>query len=468
MEKANGSRKANVIRYESTKMWEIAQALQPMKVDLFEEDMDIANPRNIAAFSEAFRLHCEGILEDKQFLEFLKSREYTVGMAEYYDGCAFGLFEMLNVRSTHQLSAIPMCEQTAFIHGLPAPPSFVPALISNQAQITPISGFFERARNLYFHLRYSYLIAPRLVAPTDEVFKEKISAKFPSLIQLMQKVDYVWVNTNEQLDIARPTTSKFKFVGGIALKPPTSLDEELQRLIDESPKGVVLMSFGSLLDDLATKPAVLRTILDSFAQFPDHLFLCKLTIGDDAKAKDLLEQHPNVRIYSWLNQQGILAHPKTRAFISHVGLNGLNEAAFAGVPLVAIPFSADGPYNSAAAVRRGIAVALDRKTLTVHGLTNAIRRVLEDETIRHNSKDLHEKLVSQPFKPADVFVRTVEYAAQFNGMPELTLQSTSLSTFEYFCLDVFLSIIAASIFMVALFGCLIRRCLYGKQKRKIE
>ncbi|KAI6216668.1 Glucuronosyltransferase [Aphelenchoides fujianensis] len=409
-------------------MWEIARALQPMKVDLFEEDMDIGNPRNIAAFSEAFRLHCEGILEDKQFLEFLKSREYTVGMAEYYDGCAFGLFEMLNIRSTHQLSAIPICEQTAFIHGLPAPPSFVPgkwisgenycliflALISNQAQITSISGFFERVRNLYFHLRYSYSIAPRLMAPTNEVFKEKISADFPPLLQLMQKVDYVWVNTNEQLDFARPTTPKFKFIGGIALKPPTPLDEELLRLIDESPKGVVLMSFGSLLDDLATKPAVLRTILDSFAQFPDHLFLCKLTIGDDAQVKELLQTHPNLRIYS------------------------------------------------------GIAVALDRKTLTVYSLTSAIKRVLEDETIRSNLKDLREKLVSQPFKAAEVFVKTVEYAAQFNGMPELTLRSTSLSTFEYFCLDVFFSFIAVIISMVALIAYVVRRCLYGKQKRKIE
>jgi UDP:flavonoid glycosyltransferase YjiC (YdhE family) len=33
-----------------------------------------------------------------------------------------------------------------------------------------------------------------------------------------------------------------------------------------------------------------------------------------------------------------LAHPKTVAFVSHIGLNSLNEAVHFGIPLVAVPF----------------------------------------------------------------------------------------------------------------------------------
>jgi hypothetical protein len=34
----------------------------------------------------------------------------------------------------------------------------------------------------------------------------------------------------------------------------------------------------------------------------------------------------------------LLAHPKTAAFVSHVGVNSLNEAVYFGVPMVVVPF----------------------------------------------------------------------------------------------------------------------------------
>jgi hypothetical protein len=40
--------------------------------------------------------------------------------------------------------------------------------------------------------------------------------------------------------------------------------------------------------------------------------------------------HPHV--------QDVLGHPATRAVVSHCGLHSVNEAAFHGVPLVAVPF----------------------------------------------------------------------------------------------------------------------------------
>lgn len=35
--------------------------------------------------------------------------------------------------------------------------------------------------------------------------------------------------------------------------------------------------------------------------------------------------------------QDVLGHPNTRAFVSHCGVHSVNEAAFHGVPVVAVP-----------------------------------------------------------------------------------------------------------------------------------
>lgn len=52
-------------------------------------------------------------------LDYLRSRNYTVGFAENFDACAWGVFRLLNIKSTHELNAIALTENSHIIHGLP-------------------------------------------------------------------------------------------------------------------------------------------------------------------------------------------------------------------------------------------------------------------------------------------------------------------------------------------------------------
>lgn len=61
----------------------------------------------------------------------------------------------------------------------------------------------------------------------------------------------------------------------------------------------------------------------------------------------------NVKLLSWLPQNDILGHSKTRLFIGHAGLNGILESTYHGVPMICSPFFGDQFDNARIAKHAG-------------------------------------------------------------------------------------------------------------------
>ena len=59
-----------------------------------------------------------------------------------------------------------------------------------------------------------------------------------------------------------------------------------------------------------------------------------------------MEIPDNLKVVNWLPQNDLLGHAKTRAFVSHMGINGATEAAYHGVPLVAACIMSDSYANT--------------------------------------------------------------------------------------------------------------------------
>ena len=74
----------------------------------------------------------------------------------------------------------------------------------------------------------------------------------------------------------------------------------------------------------------------------------------------------------------LAAHPQIKAFVYHCGMNGVWEAVYHGVPMVAVPLMWDQPDNAQRIVTRGIGVKVDIATLTSDKLAEAIRTVIND------------------------------------------------------------------------------------------
>ena len=84
----------------------------------------------------------------------------------------------------------------------------------------------------------------------------------------------------------------------------------------------------------------------------------------------------NIKIASWLPQNDILGHPKTRLFFGHAGLNGMFESIYHGVPMICSPFFGDQFDNSQAAKSAGFAESLNLGKVTSEELVSVIQTVL--------------------------------------------------------------------------------------------
>lgn len=161
--------------------------------------------------------------------------------------------------------------------------------------------------------------------------------------------------------------------------------------MDESKKGVVLVSFGTVGKSVNMSSATKKALLDAFAQFPDVTFLWKYERPEDNVARG----YPNVVTVKWIPQIDLLGgfisailmplteglgHPKLLAFITHAGMNSIRETVAKGVPMVCVPLFGDQQRNAKMVESRNIAVMLKKDRLTTENVAGALRRILYEDT----------------------------------------------------------------------------------------
>ncbi|KTF92138.1 hypothetical protein cypCar_00012916 [Cyprinus carpio] len=98
--------------------------------------------------------------------------------------------------------------------------------------------------------------------------------------------------------------------------------------------------------------------------------MCCRFYGDMVERSRILGA--NTRIYKWIPQNDLLSHPKTRAFITHGGTNGIYEAIYHGVPMVGIPLFGDQADNLAHMKAKVAAVVMDFNSMQIQDLVDGL------------------------------------------------------------------------------------------------
>lgn len=116
----------------------------------------------------------------------------------------------------------------------------------------------------------------------------------------------------------------------------------------------------------------------------------------------------NVRAYSGVPQMQVLAHADV--FATHCGMNSVNEALSAGVPMVCLPVTGDQPGNAARLVELGVGRRVSPYFMSGRKLREAVEAVWQDGEMRQRAAALRERLRSQ--QDVASLVRRIEEVVQ--------------------------------------------------------
>ncbi|XP_044082150.1 UDP-glucuronosyltransferase 2B31-like isoform X4 [Neovison vison] len=274
-----------------------------------------------------------------------------------------------------------------------------------------------------------------------------------TLSELRGKAQIWLIRTYWDIEFPRPLLPNVEFVGGLHCKPAKPLPKEMEEFVQSSGEnGIVVFTLGSMITNLPEEKA--NVIASALAQIPQ-----KVLWRFAGKKPDNLG--PNTRLYDWIPQNDLLGHPKTKAFVTHGGTNGIYEAIHHGIPMVGIPLFADQHDNLAHMKAKGAAVSLDFHTLSSTDLLNALRMVINNPSYKENAMRLSKIHHDQPIKPLDRAVFWIEFVMRHKGAKHLRPASHDLTWFQYHSLDVIgflLACVAAAIFVTT------RCCLFCYRK----
>uniref|UniRef100_A0A672QRW8 UDP-glucuronosyltransferase n=1 Tax=Sinocyclocheilus grahami TaxID=75366 RepID=A0A672QRW8_SINGR len=269
-----------------------------------------------------------------------------------------------------------------------------------------VSAIFDDRMENFLRYLFSLLQERYIIVP---VYRELLERHFPpgtNLLTMQQSADIWLMRMDFVFEFPWPTMLNVVYMGGFQCQPAQALPTELEEFMQSSGKhGVVIMSLGAVVSALPT--AITEAIATAFAEIPQKVLWRYHGERPSTLGKNTL-------LLEWFPQNDLLGHPKTCVFVSHGGTNGIYEAIYHGVPVLALPLLFDQFDNVLQLQVRGAARVLKVATLTSQEFLEALKDVLENPLYRSSIRKLSELHHDRPLSPLD---RAAHLHSEGNNLP---------------------------------------------------
>ena len=161
---------------------------------------------------------------------------------------------------------------------------------------------------------------------------------------------------------------------------------------------------------------------------------------------------------TWLPQFDLLRHEKTKLFISHCGLNSLQESLLAGVPIIGFPILVDQPNNAGKVDRKGFGLKLELKSFSVQELVAAINEVITNPSYKAKVQKASEIMKSERVPPIEEAAYWINHVLMFGG-EHLRSYAQDIPLWKYLGLDIIAFFFLLWHIFLYLFISLVKYCL---------
>ncbi|KFU84702.1 UDP-glucuronosyltransferase 1-1, partial [Chaetura pelagica] len=416
----------------------------------------LKNYEGVKNTSVIFLDTCSSLLYDEELMKYLQDSKFDAVMVDPVLPCGPILAEHLSLPSVYFMRGLP-CTLDYKATQCPSPYSYVPrSFTDNSDHMT----FMERVKNLLIGF------SEHLLCYVFYLNHENLASEFlhrdVAVLELFSKASIWLMRYDFVFEYPRPIMPNIVYIGGINCEQKQPLSKEFEAIVNASGEhGIVVFSLGSMVSDIPRERA--KEIAKALGTVPQTV-LWRYT----GEVPPNLPK--NVKLVKWLPQNDLLAHPKTRAFITHGGSHGVYEGICNAVPMVLMPLFGDQMDNAKRIESRGAGLTLNILEMTSEDISTALKAVINDKKYKDNIQRLSDLHLDRPIHPLDLAVHWVEFVMRHKGAPHLRPAAHDLNWIQYHSLDVMaflLAVVLLSLFIslkCCLFCC--RRCCCKKGRTK--
>lgn len=370
---------------------------------------------------------CEAAFNSKHIKALLAKKEHydVVLMEQFSNDCMMAVAHVLQA----PVVALSSCAIMPWHYkrmGSPFMPSFMPV---NFLPHTDEMTFLQRLNNFFHYHALNFLYDQITQKATNELIRKHLGESIPPIEELVLNTNVMLINQHYSLTGSVPYAPGIVEIGGLQIQAPSPLDPDLKALLDKSQKGVIYVSWGSMIRPETLPSNRREALLRALSQFEETILM--------KWSNETLPNRPkNVHLRQWMPQKDILCHPNVKVFLTHGGLLGTSEACHCGVPMVVTPIYGDQFLNSEAIKKRQIGTILKYKDMNEEAIVKAIKKALSSE-MQKNAKIIAMSFNNRPETPLNLAIWWVEHVIHNKGLSLVKNELSELSLIVQDSLDVY-------------------------------
>ncbi|XP_014369341.2 UDP-glycosyltransferase UGT5-like isoform X1 [Papilio machaon] len=404
---------------------------------------------------------CEQLVRLPTLADAMKE-EYDVILTEnFVSDCMMGILHVYgNKAPVIGLSSSIFMAWVPDRYGLNDNPAYVPIITS---PYSTRMNFLQRLGNFIVNVYSKYWFHEYLQKEERAIIEKHFNTKIPDLEEIARNQSVLMlVNSFPILNGAKPLVPSVIEVGGMHLNHTRKeLPPYIEKFLNESEHGVILLSFGSLIKTSTIPKYKEDMIVNALAKLKQRVIWKFEGSGEEGTLTG------NILRVKWLPQYELLQNKKVVAFIAHGGLLGMTEAISAGKPMVVVPFFGDQPANAAAAAAAGFATVVPYIELTEEKLTKALEFVLSAET-RLNARRVSSIWRDRQADPLETAVYWTERVIRWGHHAQLHSPARDMPLYQIALLDVIATLVIAILIILAISWYILSkvfRLLFGRESK---